>query len=147
MNLETLKQYVEGITSEQSIYFLGFLVGAFLIGFVIAWMIWGSRARKFRKLNTANSETELISKEEFNQLKESLSERELLVEEMDNELKQFKNKSNSNVQDKAVIEALKRDNRSLIGQISSLKSTSSPTWLTKMHKIFLSDKNAANYFI
>ena len=123
MNLETLKQYVEGITSEQSIYFLGFLVGAFLIGFVIAWMIWGSRARKFRKLNTANSETELISKEEFNQLKESLSERELLVEEMDNELKQFKNKSNSNVQDKAVIEALKRDNRSLIGQISSLKST------------------------
>ena len=84
MNLETLKQYVEGITSEQSIYFLGFLVGAFLIGFVIAWMIWGSRARKFRKLNTENSETELISKEEFNQLKESLSERELLVEEMDN---------------------------------------------------------------
>lgn len=123
MNTEALKQYLEGISSEQSIYFLSFLVGAFLIGFILAWVIWGVRARKFRKLYKGNSSEERYSSEEVNQLKESLTEREQLIEEMDNELKQYKNKSNSNVQDQAVIEALKRDNRGLIGQINSFKAT------------------------
>jgi predicted flap endonuclease-1-like 5' DNA nuclease len=123
MNLEALKKYVEGITSEQSIYFLGFLVGAFLFGFILAWIIWGSRARKYRKLSKNNSSEDLVSVDELNQLKTSLTEREQLIEELDTELKQFKNKSNTNVQDQAVIEALKRDNRSLIGQISSYKTT------------------------
>lgn len=123
MNTDALKKYLEGISSDQSIYFLGFLVGAFLIGFVLAWILWGSRARKFRNLYKGNSEEERFSAEEVNQLKESLTEREQLIEEMDNELKQFKNKSNSSVQDKAIIEALKRDNRTLLGQVNSFKAT------------------------
>ena len=121
--MEELMKYAEGISQEQSIYFLAFLGGAFLIGFILAWIIWGSRARKFRKQLTGQSSQGEENNTEISRLKTSLGEREQLIEEMDAELKKLKNTPSSNVQDRAIIEALKRDNKNLLSQIASYKST------------------------
>jgi flagellar motility protein MotE (MotC chaperone) len=46
---EFLSNLFSEITNEESIYFLAFLLGAFLIGFIISWLLWGSVARRRKK--------------------------------------------------------------------------------------------------
>ena len=119
MNIESLKQFLAGISAQESFFFLGFLAGAFLIGFILAWVIWGSRSRKYRKLMAQKDSA--LSETEIEDMRHTLTEREKLIEELDAELKALKLKQNSSIEDQAVIEALKRDNSGLLAQIKTLK--------------------------
>jgi predicted flap endonuclease-1-like 5' DNA nuclease len=47
--MDFLAQLFEGIDQQESVFFLAFLMGAFLIGFIIAWIMWGGRANRARR--------------------------------------------------------------------------------------------------
>ena len=47
--MEFISELFASFTQEESVIFLVLLLGAFLIGFVLAWILWGGRISRLRK--------------------------------------------------------------------------------------------------
>lgn len=75
---------------------LDFSAGAFLIGFILAWMIWGSRFRNYKKF-MAQKELAL-SETKIEDMRQTLAERERVIEELGVKLKALKHNQNLGIE-------------------------------------------------
>ena len=66
-------KYFDMLTQQEAMMLLALWLIAFLIGFLLGWLIWGSRARKYRKLYEESQEALKTAKAENESLSEELA--------------------------------------------------------------------------
>ncbi|MCB0640260.1 MAG: hypothetical protein KDC44_01410 [Phaeodactylibacter sp.] len=88
--MELLERFFASITHQESITFLLFLLGAFLIGFLLAWAIWGSvAARRRTALQQAEAELQAVQAE-YTDFKEQYALKEADLQKASIEVEEYR---------------------------------------------------------
>ncbi|MEM1218854.1 MAG: helix-hairpin-helix domain-containing protein [Bacteroidota bacterium] len=88
--MEFLQNIFTGIDQQESLYFLAFLLGAFLLGFIVAWILWGSRANRWKK-EAQKSQGDLQALQvEYNAFKEQYEIKEAELQKANLELEEMR---------------------------------------------------------
>lgn len=88
--MEFLEQLFAALDHEESVAFLIFMIGAFLLGFLIAWLLWGGIAnRRRRELQKAETERQAVQAE-YEAFKEQYALKEADLQKANVEVEEFR---------------------------------------------------------
>lgn len=88
--MEFLQNIFTGIDQQESIIFLAIVLGAFLFGFVVAWILWGTRASRWQKIaKKAQGDLQALQVE-YNAFKEQYELKEAELQKKQLEIQDLK---------------------------------------------------------
>ena len=125
--IQYLEKYFEGINTEESKLLILFLVGAFLIGFLLALIIWGSRVAKLKRAKAASEASALEAQKELQSIQGQMDERDQLIDKMEKELNRSKERKSKDQEEvlrlSRSVENLQKENKRLKEDMESYTST------------------------